>query len=183
MSRWDEYDRMFERIEQGRRDIAENNSRAAIAPNEDVVTNWNEKIEEVTSLIETGVLETEEWCVSNSNWVEFKTGGFRGRSLNVSRIITENRVLKYLSNYGLSVTEAELTNLMSNIKSLNADDSKKFLKKYILQRKMSPCKSDNKKLNLYSEQIQSDTVSIQKEQKASKKNTLVSKIVTVLFGR
>ena len=182
MSRWDEYDRMLERFEQGRRDITENNARAALAPNDDVIENWNKKADEVLSLVKDGVLQTDEWSINKANWVEFKTGSFRGRSLNVSDVISEKRVLNYLSNHGLTVTTNEISTLMFNISNLNAEKTKKFLKQYISERKAS---LQNKHPDIVPSPS-SRTTSIHYDNLAPnqprKKARLFSRIINYLFG-
>lgn len=183
MSRWDEYDRMLERFEQGRRDITENSARAALAPNDDVIENWNKKADEVLSLVEDGVLQTDEWSINRANWVEFKTGSFRGRSLNVSDVISEKRVLTYLSNHGLTVTPNEISALMSEISNLNAEKTKKFLKHYISKRKTS---SQNKHLEVI-RSPSSRKPSIQYDNfnptQPRKKVRLLTRIINYIFGR
>jgi hypothetical protein len=182
MSRWDEYDRMLERFEQGRKDIAENNTRAAMVPNDDVIENWNKKAEEVLSLIKDGVVKTDEWSINKANWVEFKTGSFRGRSLNVSNVVSEKRVLNYLKNHGLTVTPIEFSALMSDLNDLNAEKSKLFLKHYILQRKTSSQKNHydvGQSPPSRTTRIRYDSlVQIQPRKKAS----LLSKIINYIFG-
>lgn len=183
MSRWDEYDRMLERFEQGRRDITENSARAALAPNDDVIENWNKKADEVLSLVEDGVLQTDEWSINRANWVEFKTGSFRGRSLNVSDVISEKRVLTYLSKHGLTVTPNEISALMSEISNLNAEKTKKFLKHYISKRKTS---SQNKHLEVI-RSPSSRKPSIQYDNfnptQPRKKVRLLTRIINYIFGR
>jgi len=87
MSRWDELDKMTDRVEEGKRNL-KNAKYEEVAPCEDVIKIWNDKIKEIESLIATGCLETEEWyVVTDSRWVEFKKGGFLKRSFFVSENI------------------------------------------------------------------------------------------------
>ena len=87
MSRWDELDKMTDRVEEGkinRKSI----KYEEVSPCKEVIQVWNEKIKEIESLISTGCLETDEWfVVENSRWVEFKKGSFLKRSFFISERI------------------------------------------------------------------------------------------------
>lgn len=182
MSRWDEYDRMLERFEQGRMAIAENNARDAIAPNDDVIENWNEKTKEVLSLINNGVVKTDEWSVNKANWVEFKTGSFRGRSLNVSYVISEKRVTNYLSNHGITITNSEISALMDDLDGLNAEKSKIFLKNYILKNKTSSRVKHRSVTPSPPSHTNNSRFDSQSRPLPCKKPSLLSKIINFIFG-
>lgn len=92
MSRWDEYDRMIERIEEGRRRIAEYNEsyHAQIAPSTpstaltpEEIEQWRKAKDDVAQLIRHGTILSEEWKLLNSGWVEFTSGQLQRRSFYV----------------------------------------------------------------------------------------------------
>jgi len=180
--RWDEYDSMFDHSDTSWSNLAGDNKESDIKPNDEVINNWNKKTEEVISLVEKGVTGTDEWCITNSNWVEFKTGGFTGRSFSVSSIVTEERVVKYLSNHKVKLTKSEMIKLMREVSNLNATDSKTVLKKYILKRK-------EKAIPLNLENVDPPNEAVRRTPEKSltsgvtlKKNSILSVVINYIFG-
>jgi len=47
---------------------------------------WDGKTNEIRQLILSGVVETDEWCIDDGNWVVFTDGAFLSRSFNVNDI-------------------------------------------------------------------------------------------------
>ena len=72
MSRWDEYDRMQERVLEGRSRISENNHNRHV-PSQDELDEWNRIVASIKEQIRSGVKSTEFWKI-NGSWVDVNGG-------------------------------------------------------------------------------------------------------------
>jgi len=183
-SQWGELE---QRLEDRQLEIKENSRRAKITSNETTLDKlWKTKTVEISNLLEQGITQTEEWHIKNSNWVELKAGDFAGRSFLVAELITENRVIKYLSKHEIKISPPELALLMGTLSSLKAADAKNELKKYILKAKYSSydrSKAKPQKYILVSEHNVKLKKKPRKHNAETKGNNgLFSKIFNYLFG-
>lgn len=114
MSRWDEYDRMYERIEAGKKNIKEN-SYELVKPSEETLSCWNDKKNQISMAIENGIFETAEWFVTNSMWVEFKSGSYLGRSFYAKENVFNYKLLLHCIDNDLYLSDEEFSDLLNKL--------------------------------------------------------------------
>ena len=72
MSRWDEYDRMQERVLEGRAKISKNNQNRHI-PSQAELDEWHSVVANIKEQIRSGINSTSNWKI-NGKWVDVKGG-------------------------------------------------------------------------------------------------------------
>lgn len=129
MSRWDELDRMQERVEEGRRRIQENNAQRHV-PTEAEVSEWQAVQERILEEVRQGATSAEIWKLNNG-WIEVR-GGRQFHLKESLPEINDDRIRKYLQSHGVSVEADVVRSIRREVFSLSANQAKQKLKSLIL---------------------------------------------------
>ena len=136
MSRWDEYDRMLERLEE-RREIVRQNTEEynkiienSPPPTEQEILNWKNTQERILEKIREGATSGDDW-VLNNRWVELS---YRRAFLLKENLpaINDDRIRKFMNSHGLNPSNKTIQKIRKNVFLLGECDAKNKIKEIII---------------------------------------------------
>lgn len=135
MSIADDYEKMLERIDEGRSARSSTRPAESIipappAPTEEEIIQWNEDKKKALEIIRTGCTMTHEWELK-SGWVEF----FNGRSFKLTEDLPEindMRIKRYFQSHHIPVTKKMVQALTKKHFDKTASEVKAILKSIII---------------------------------------------------
>ncbi|KZZ14537.1 hypothetical protein A3750_14280 [Oleiphilus sp. HI0079] len=134
MSRWDEFDRMQERVEEGIQKIKDNTERfnqVAGYLSDEQKKKWNLQKSSILDQIKDGKTFGDDWSL-NGAWVDLPGKRMFKVPDDLLRI-NEERVKAFLRAHKVHLTKSEIKDLTGMVFSMSDDEAKSRLKAIIIK--------------------------------------------------
>jgi hypothetical protein len=139
MSRWDEYDRMLERMQQG---LEERKDRVHIEPLPEHLDALEKFKNEIQAKVLAGVTEGKTWKLQADGFVKIQNQAFpfkvklpQGTARKSNVTITRARVRRFLTAHDVNLSDAAVGKITMDLQDSTENQAKAELKRVILQKR------------------------------------------------